>query len=67
MTREERHRTIIQMIAGTMVGSETIAAKTGVCVRTVYRDVRALKDEGWRILSGPGKGSGYMLRKQVRS
>ena len=67
MTRAERHAKILEMMTGTLVLGDRIAEETNVCIRTIYRDVRALKDAGWKILSGPGKGAGYTVRsRQVR-
>ena len=62
MTRAERHAYIIQTIAAGVATADQITAMTGVCARTIYRDMKALRAGGNRILSGPGKGAGYLLK-----
>jgi len=45
----------------------TMAWRLDVSVRTVYRDVNILREQGYRIDSSPGHGGGLMLRKTRRA
>jgi predicted DNA-binding transcriptional regulator YafY len=40
-----------------------IACRLDVSVRTVYRDLRCLRNEGHRIIGSAGTGGGVMLRR----
>lgn len=56
-----RHRVLRLLSSGDLVRGTDIAETLGVSVRSVYRDVEALRDDGYDVRGG--RGCGYMLRR----
>jgi predicted DNA-binding transcriptional regulator YafY len=56
---------LVQLQAGRMVTATALAARFGISVRTIYRDIRTLEQAGVPILTEEGKGyylmDGYRL------
>ncbi|MES0071854.1 helix-turn-helix domain-containing protein [Mesorhizobium sp. M0058] len=47
---------LLAEIGEEIVTAEMLAARVGICTRTVYRYVSQLRAAGHKILSGPGFG-----------
>lgn len=47
---------LLSEIGEDIVTADMLAAKLGICTRTVYRYVSELRQRGHKILSGPGFG-----------
>lgn len=59
--RSERHQAIIEVLAeGGVITGTQIAARLNISIRTVYRDMRAIKRKHPNLASG--SGAGYLLR-----
>ena len=69
MTTDERRKAILTTIetATRVISSHDLRAITGVCDRTIYRDIAALRSAGAHIISGPGKGAGYMHGREPKA
>ena len=67
MARTARLLAIIQLLRARRrpVPAEVLAEKLGVSVRTIYRDIATLNDQGAALRGGPGQGyvvhAGFML------
>jgi len=60
--KKEREKMLRLMKPGELVKADTLAARVGISVRSVYRRIQRLRAEGHRI---PGQaGMGYMRRPQ---
>ena len=52
---------LVRLQAGKIVTAQELASEFGICLRTVYRDIRSLEKAGIPIGAEPGKG--YFLAK----
>jgi predicted DNA-binding transcriptional regulator YafY len=65
--RRERLPMLLEWLGdGRAAMAVTLAWRLDVSVRTVYRDLNALRAAGYRIDSSAGMGGGIMLRKPRR-
>lgn len=66
MYKNDRHIQLVRMIAdGTRHTADGLASQLNTTPRTIYRDITALRKQGWKI---PGEaGVGYMFRGRERS
>ncbi|MNJ91940.1 bifunctional biotin--[acetyl-CoA-carboxylase] synthetase/biotin operon repressor [compost metagenome] len=55
---------LLQLQSGRLVTATALAAKFGVSVRTIYRDIRALEQSGVPVITEEGKG--YLLMEGYR-
>ena len=60
--QDARRRLIIRKLRSSMTTAEMIAERVGVSVRTIYRDIDALRRQGQPIIGEAG--AGYMLRRR---
>lgn len=65
MRRTERLFALTEYLRGRRSGvtAETLAERFGVTVRTIYRDLDALRDAALPVAAEPGRGGGYALEK----
>lgn len=63
MSAPDRRTRIVKMLAAGLLTGNTMAERLGVSLRTVYRDMAALKAAG-AVRSG--RGIGYVLRADGR-
>lgn len=65
MRRTERLFALTEYLRGRRTGvtAETLAERFGVTVRTIYRDLDALRDAALPVAAEPGRGGGYALEK----
>lgn len=61
-TARRRQKALLDFLRNGVATSDQIAAKFGVCPRTVYRDITILRKRGARIEGAAGVG--YMLRRE---
>lgn len=65
MRRTERLFALTEYLRGRRSGvtAEELAERFGVTVRTIYRDLDALRDAALPVAAEPGRGGGYALEK----
>lgn len=65
MTRTQRLFALTEYLRGRRTGvtAETLAERFGVTVRTIYRDLDALRDAALPVGAERGRGGGYALDK----
>ncbi len=63
MRRQARLFAIAEHLRGRRTGvtAEALAARFGVTVRTIFRDLSTLREAHLPLLSSPGRGGGYAL------
>jgi predicted DNA-binding transcriptional regulator YafY len=63
MQRTERLFALAEYLRGRRTGvtAETLAERFGVTVRTIYRDLDALRDAAFPVAAERGRGGGYAL------
>ncbi|BCH12013.1 hypothetical protein MesoLj131c_62710 [Mesorhizobium sp. 131-3-5] len=54
--QELKRDQLLSEIGEDVVTADMLAARLGICTRTVYRYVSQLRERGHKILSGPGFG-----------
>lgn len=66
MSKNERLTQLVQTIAdGARYTADGLASQLNTTPRTIYRDITALRKQGWKI---PGEaGVGYMFRGRERT
>ncbi len=65
MSRAKRMLDLSELLrASEATTVDAIAHELGVSRRTVFRDIAALRDRGWPIVSDPGPGGGVRLERQ---
>lgn len=60
--QDARRRLIVRKLRSSMTTAEMIAERVGVSVRTIYRDIDALRSQGLPIIGEAGMG--YVLRQR---
>ena len=55
---------VLDAMGNEVVTASELAIRVGVCKRTIYRCISRLRRQGHQILSGPGAGAGYLLRRR---
>ncbi|HET9934354.1 MAG TPA: HTH domain-containing protein [Polyangiaceae bacterium] len=65
MRRTERLFALTEYLRGRRSGvtAEALAERFGVTIRTIYRDLDALRDASLPVAAEPGRGGGYALEK----
>lgn len=66
MTPEHRRRLVLDRLRGAPVTAHEVAEQLGTSVRTVYRDVDALREQGYTIAASAGHGGGLRLDTSSR-
>ncbi|MEL4069571.1 HTH domain-containing protein [Ochrobactrum sp. GPK 3] len=67
MRRVERLLQLVRTIEdGQRHTSDSLAALFNVAPRTIYRDIKVLRQQGWRIPGGAGVGYVFMGRAKVK-
>lgn len=56
---------VLAAMGSELITASELAARVGVCQRTIYRCISRLRRQGHQIMSGPGAGAGYLLRRSV--
>lgn len=67
MSKTERLLKLIRAIEdGRRHTSDSLAELLNVTPRTIYRDIKVLRQQGWRIPGGAGVGYVFMGRAKVQ-
>jgi len=61
-----RMRILHRLSDGHSHSSAELAAEQKVTVRTLWRDIATLREDGYPIIGQSGEGGGYILRKKGR-